>query len=466
MANEIRTHYKVFDGTTWVTYWFITSADAVYETDNRKFVTSAQKNLLNLGTNVANGLLKLNASAKIDVTHIPDLSSYYAKLTSGKISTSAIPDLSSTYSLTDHDHNGIYEPVITKNSGFNLNLASTSQAEAGTANNVLMTPLRTKEAIEKLAPAPADATESIKGIVKLSSDFNPTTADANTALSQAGAKALKAYADTVAGMGFRPQEPCKYAIVGTDANEISLSGTISGSGIQVGDRVLVSGRTNKAENGIYTVNSGAWTKDPESVKSGATTFILQEYSTGTNDTIWWYNAEQQEYVLFSRVDVAQDSAQIGVSMQENSYQLFIKSDAISTSHIGNGQVTEAKLATNAVTTNKIKDGNVTSAKLADDAVTTDKINDSAVTTDKINDGAVTVDKIKDGNVTTVKLGINAVSTAKIQSAAVTSVKIADGAVTEAKLATSVKELIKKITVGTTTPSNPNVGDVWLDTSVS
>jgi len=465
MANEIRTHYKVFDGTTWVTYWFITSADAVYETDNRKFVTSAQKNLLNLGTNVANGLLKLNSSAKIDVTHIPDLSSYYAKLTSGKISASAIPDLSSTYSLTDHDHNGIYEPVITKNSGFNLNLASTSQAEAGTANNVLMTPLRTKQAIEELAPAPADATESIKGIVKLSSDFNPTTADANTALSQAGAKALKAYADTVAGMGFRPQEPCSFAIVGTDANGISLSGTLSGT-VQVGDRVLVSGRTNKAENGIYTVNSGAWTKDPESVKSGATTFILKEYSSGTNDTIWWYSAAQQEYVLFSRVDVAQDSAQIGVSMQENSYQLFIKSDAISTSHIGNGQVTEAKLATNAVTTNKIKDGNVTTAKLADDAVTTDKINDSAVTADKLGPSSVLTAKINNGAVTADKLASNAVTNVKINNNAVTSAKIADGAVTEAKLATSVKELIKKITVGTTTPSNPNVGDVWLDTSVS
>lgn len=591
-ADGIRTHYKLWDGSKWVKYWFTTSADAIHEVTDRRFVTDIQKDLLDLGTNVANGLLKLNASKKVDITLLPDLSgtyalvghnhdSVYAPINHNHSGTYApvVHDHDTVYSKldhnhsgiyepvftkktafnkdfggtgtaitvsrSDHDHSGIYEPVITKNSAFNLNKASKTQAEAGAVDTVLMTPLRTKEAIEKLAPAPPDATESIKGIVKLSSDFNPTTADANTALSQAGAKALKAYADIVAGMGFRPQDPCQYAIVGTDADGYTLSGTLSGT-VQIGDRVLVSGRTNKAENGIYIVNSGDWTKDPESVKSGATTFILKGLSSGTNDTIWWYNPERQEYVLYARMDVAQESTDIRISMQESSYQLFIKNDAIQTHHVEDGQITEAKLATDAVTTNKIKDGNVTDVKLADNAVTTDKINDGAVTAGKLGTGSVTTIKIKDGNVTSAKLGANAVTEDKIKdgavtedkiedlaisndkianktitgakiadytisgikiihgsiveshinSDAVTSYKIKDEAVTEAKLAAGavstyklangavtteklgaeavsvnnlngdVKELIKKITVGTTTPSNPNVGDVWLDTSDS
>lgn len=639
MADGIRTHYKLWDGTKWVKYWFTTSADAVHETGldgsdtGRRFVTPAQKDLLeSAGTNVANSLLTLNASARVDASLLPDLSGTYALVDHNHNSAYApinhnhnddyapvVHDHDTVYSKLGHTHSGIYEPVftkktafnkdfagtgtattvarsdhnhdeayepvITKNSAFNLNKATKAQAEAGAVDTVLMTPLRTKEAILKLAPAPADATESIKGIVKLSSDFDPTTADANTALSQAGAKALKAYADTVAGMGFRPQEPCYYAIAGTDSMNYQLSGN-NGGLFQANKRILVAGRTNTAENGIYTTSSGDWIKDPDSVKSGAMVFVTKGTSEGTNDTIWVYNSEQKDYFLFSRIDVAQESATIKPVFTENSYTLNIKNNAIITDHIADAQVTEAKLTTDAVTTNKIKDGNVTDAKLADNAVTTDKIyngavtanklatnsvtnikiKDGAVTSAKIANGSITKDKIVDdairanhindyeimgthiqpgiisnnhigdtagialvklqpiaskslvgnagtgslpptvltaaevrsilkvaenanhyihpdhtgdvtsssdgattivaGAVTEAKLANGAVATSKLASGAVTEAKLATGAVTEAKLATSVKELIKKITVGTSAPSDPNVGDVWLDTSVS
>lgn len=572
MADGIRTHYKLWDGTKWVKYWFTTSADAIHEVTDRRFVTDDQKDLLDLGTNVANGLLKLNASKKVDITLLPDLSGTYAlvghdhdtvysKLNhnhSGVYEpvftkkTAFNKDFAGTGTATtvarsDHDHDGIYEPVITKNSGFNLNLANTTQAEAGTVNNVLMTPLRTKEAILKLAPAPADATDTVKGIVKLSGNFNADTPDINTALSQTGAKnlynLLKGYADTVAGMGFNPQQEVDLAYVreSDSPNNITISDFGSrppapqfpaddDSITQL--RVLISGRTNKVENGIYNVvknttgleGSWKWQLELSSQDHGAIVFV----KGGThNDTIWYYNKTTQVWNQFSRMDTIHDSTTIKkASQQYSGFQLEIIPGSIGSSHIAlgavnsnhlgtssvttekisagavtsselddnavitdkinNGAVTAGKLASNAVTNAKISSNAVTSAKISSGAVTSAKLADNAVITDKINDGAVTEDKIADLAISNDKIANKTISNSKIKDytivatsiadgavitrtigpGAVTGIKIADGAVTEDKLATSVKEQIKKITVGITAPSDPNEGDVWLDTSVS
>ncbi|WP_319543148.1 hypothetical protein [uncultured Pseudodesulfovibrio sp.] len=44
-----------------------------------------------------------------------------------------------------HTHTGIYEPIISKLSGFNLPLADATKAQGGTDNACLMTPLRTEQ---------------------------------------------------------------------------------------------------------------------------------------------------------------------------------------------------------------------------------------------------------------------------------------------------------------------------------
>lgn len=51
-----------------------------------------------------------------------------------------------------------------------LKVASQAQATTGTADNVIMTPLKVKQAIAALAPVTADATESNKGVVKLATE--------------------------------------------------------------------------------------------------------------------------------------------------------------------------------------------------------------------------------------------------------------------------------------------------------
>jgi hypothetical protein len=78
-------------------------------------------------------------------------------------------------------------------------------------------------------------------------------------------------------------------IAGTTAN-ITLSGTqtIDGIALIAGDRCLVKNQTAAAENGIYVVASGAWTRstdmDTWSEVPGAFTFLEQGSSQG--DTGW------------------------------------------------------------------------------------------------------------------------------------------------------------------------------------
>jgi hypothetical protein len=75
--------------------------------------------------------------------------------------------------------------------------------------------------------------------------------------TQATDAATKAYVDSVAE-GLHIHASVKAATTGN----ITLSGaqTIDGVSVVAGDRVLVKNQTSQAENGIYVVDSGAWTR--------------------------------------------------------------------------------------------------------------------------------------------------------------------------------------------------------------
>ncbi|MDD5359996.1 MAG: hypothetical protein PHI02_06985 [Sulfurovaceae bacterium] len=86
--------------------------------------------------------------------------------------------------------------------------------------------------------------------------------------------------------GLKPKASVKVA---TTAN-ITLSGTQSIDGIAViaGERVLVKNQTSAAQNGIYIVAAGAWTRsfDANSASEliGASVFV--EQGTTNSDTMW------------------------------------------------------------------------------------------------------------------------------------------------------------------------------------
>ena len=97
--------------------------------------------------------------------------------------------------------------------------------------------------------------------------------------------ATKQYVDAVA-QGLDPKASC----VATTTVNITLSGTqtIDGVALIAGDRCLVKDQTAPAENGIYLVASGAWTRttdmDVWAEVPGAFTFI--EQGTTQADTGW------------------------------------------------------------------------------------------------------------------------------------------------------------------------------------
>jgi hypothetical protein len=200
--------------------------------------------------------------------------------------------------------------------------------------------------------------------------------------------------------------------------QITLSGTQSIQGIDLGvnDRVLVaaqgggtvSGFTLNADNGIYTVQEGAWVRsndadnDPnEEVTKGMFTFveegayadqgfvlsIITNPIAGPNDRLMAdLGVSELKFSQFSgagQITAGSGLTKTGNTLDVNvdditieivSDTLQVKDNGITTVKIADANVTTAKIADANVTTAKIADANVTTAKIADDSVTKEKIN--------------------------------------------------------------------------------------------
>ena len=97
--------------------------------------------------------------------------------------------------------------------------------------------------------------------------------------------ATKAYVDALA-QGLAPKESARVATTGNVT--LSAPQTIDGVSVVAGDRVLVKDQSSGAQNGIYVVAAGAWSRaedaDSEDDLLGASVFV-EEGSTQA-DTLW------------------------------------------------------------------------------------------------------------------------------------------------------------------------------------
>lgn len=97
--------------------------------------------------------------------------------------------------------------------------------------------------------------------------------------------ATKQYVDNIA-QGLTHKQA---ALVGSTAN-LTLSGTqtIDGIAVNVGDRVLVKDQTTAANNGIYIVAAGAWTRalDMDAWTEVPSAYLFVEEGTVNGDTAW------------------------------------------------------------------------------------------------------------------------------------------------------------------------------------
>jgi hypothetical protein len=218
--------------------------------------------------------------------------------------------------------------------------------------------------------------------------FKLTNLAAPTAGSDA---ATKTYVDN-AIEGVKPKEAVRVA---TTAN-ITLSGlqTIDGVSLVAGDRVLVKDQTSAADNGIYVVAAGAWSRATDfdqitpineikgayvAVTSGNThagkVFVCNSdpATLGTDpitfvffNSITTLNGGDGISIVGTTIEVDHD----GQGLQFVSGQLSLELDGSTLSKsaaglkVADAGITATQLATNSVITAKIQDGAVTEAKLA------------------------------------------------------------------------------------------------------
>ena len=141
------------------------------------------------------------------------------------------------------------------------------------------------------------------------------------------------------------------------------------------------------------------------------------------------------------------------------------------------------ISDNAVTTSKLAAGAVTSAKIADDTITNADINTSAaidqsklnlaITDSQVAAGAA-IAKSKLAALNITDADVSAISESKVTNltndlagklaAANNLSDVADAAAARTNLGAAKATGFANITVGTTPPSSPVIGDVWIDTN--
>lgn len=129
--------------------------------------------------------------------------------------------------------------------------------------------------------------------------------------------------------------------------------------------------------------------------------------------------------------------------------LTVADNAITTSKIGAGAITIAKLADNAVTNQKIANEAITSGKILDGSVDYVDIASNAIITSKISDSSVTVPKIAASGTassSTYLRGDGSWSTAVVADGAITSTKIADGTIANADIASNAGIAYSKLSI--------------------
>jgi hypothetical protein len=130
--------------------------------------------------------------------------------------------------------------------------------------------------------------------------------------------------------------PKQTAVVATTTN-ITLSGTqtVDGVALQVGDRVVVKNQTTTANNGIYVVASGSWTRsdDANAWEELVSAYVFIEKGNSNGDTGWLCTVDTggsfgQAITWIQFTGVGEVSAGTGLSKVSNTFNANLDSQSM------------------------------------------------------------------------------------------------------------------------------------------
>lgn len=206
-----------------------------------------------------------------------------------------------------------------------------------------------------------------------------------------------AKADSVAGGGS-----------GVVLNVDMVSGTEGSRTLLLGDASTAAGDPN-AGQGTFDWKRLAVRMTITSATATIRVQLHRGYFGPCTGTVW-----------FDQVQVEQGDTLTGYAPRPDE----ILSGTITTTMIGDDQITTPKLAAGSVVAGTIAADSIGTTHLQATAVTTAKLAAGAVTTAKLDAGAVTANEIAANAVTTAKLNANAVTTAKLAANSVTATELA------------------------------------------
>ena len=336
-------------------------------------------------------------------------------------------------------------------------LASQADAEAGTSNSHIMTPLRTAQAIAELGPDTLSA-EQVQDIA--GNMFSGNTETGITVTYQDSDGTIDVVLNTVSvsrgGTGATTASGARTNLgLGTLAtlntiNDIYWSGNdLSVANGGTGASIPSTARANLGITDEFIQDIvGAMVSD--NTESG----IVVTYDDTNNQFDFTVNAGNANIAnnAITSAKIA-DGTILGTDIAIGTITAGnLAANSVGSSEIMSGAVGNSELANLAVTNAKLGTNSVTNVKIADFAVDTNEIADSAITTRTIGNGQVTAAKIATGTITATQLASNSVGSSEIASGAVGNSELANNAVTSAKIADGTI-LGTDIAIGTITAGN-------------
>lgn len=315
MANTYNAIYKRYNGTSWDTFYFATTANQVAEAEDRKWLKLKEQNAINhwLGLetsgsswdtskfNIAGGLVYVEQNGTIPVSLIPGGSLAFLPLTGGTMTGDILMSGKKIQKVSELQTNKIVN-----------NGASSLALEGFTVIDLKNT--RVINASDPIDPQ----------------DFT-----------------TKSYVDT---MNAQATHIAAAVIAASTSNIATLSGTltIDGKALEVDDRVLLKDQTTASQNGVYIVKSTSWVKVPNdsdkgslvSVLEGSTNKNKQYYNNGTSWILYWI--EDGKGVLVNG----------GLELDATGLLFGIANNAITTARIADGAVSVDKLGNIDLNNNK------------------------------------------------------------------------------------------------------------------